>query len=127
MGSSQTIKQHVPKVLFGILLSVVFSYSVFVTRYIWQSKDLTMETKIENNLMTVSGHATKATEAEINGHIVALDNHGNFIDKISLLPGYNTITVITRDSFGKNKTMLEQVYHEQNSPTVAQASKLVVE
>ena len=63
---------------------------------------------LTDGYLPVSGKATHARDVRINGRLVTIDREGNFSDAVLLSPGYNVITVASRDQFGKEAV---KTYH----------------
>ena len=108
------------KKLFRIIsLSILF---IFIIIYvIFRSQGLIFGVKIKNvNLINgkvtestqkVTGKAKNAIELTLNDRGISIDQDGNFSETISLLPGYNTISIKAKDKFGNNDEKIYQLIY----------------
>ena len=61
--------------------------------------------------ISVSGIAERISSITFNDRKIYTDEHGAFMEKVALFPGYNEIKVSVRDRFNRDKTaLLEVVY-----------------
>jgi len=97
-------------VLFVVLLYLAFSLiSLFAPpkiivyfppeNYITTEKTITLSGKVNNHEAIVT----------INNQIVGLNEKNVFEEKISLLPGVNTIKISCRKKFGQERTIFRQI------------------
>jgi hypothetical protein len=61
-------------------------------------------TTVETNEITVEGKTDKGARVSINNQPVFVGSEGEFSGKLILQPGMNTITVVTINSFDKEKS-----------------------
>lgn len=69
--------------------------------------NITDGTKVENNIINVTGVAKNALQLSLNDRTISIDQQGNFNETIALLPGYNTVSIEAKDKFGHND---EKIY-----------------
>lgn len=90
-------------------LSLFFVFIIFYSFFI--SKDLILGVKIRNvnmkdgatipeKVIKITGNAKNAIKLTLNGREISIDQDGNFDETISLLLGYNIVTIKARDKFG---------------------------
>ncbi len=103
------IKRDTKKIVKIILLGGLF---IFIILYsLWSSKYLLFGVKIKNveisilredkpNTRKITGNAKNAKILVLNGREISIDQAGNFDETISLLLGYNIITLKAEDKFG---------------------------
>ncbi|HXK35233.1 MAG TPA: hypothetical protein VJ103_01875 [Candidatus Paceibacterota bacterium] len=99
-------------------LALLFA-GIFVFSYI-KTKDLIFGVRLLVNGITtnanymepvlqISGVAKRVKNLTINGEGIFIDPAGNFEDIRILLPGYNKLTIATRDRFGKEQSEIYEV------------------
>ncbi|MCC7160278.1 hypothetical protein IT399_00915 [Candidatus Nomurabacteria bacterium] len=90
-------------------LSIFFIFIIIYAFFI--SKDLIFGVKIRNvniqdgttiseNVIKITGNAKNAVNLTLNGREISIDQAGNFNETISLLLGYNIVTIKAEDKFG---------------------------
>jgi len=55
--------------------------------------------KMTEKILNITGNAKNAVELTLNDRIISIDQKGNFNETISLLPGYNIISIKAKDGF----------------------------
>lgn len=104
-------------------MSGISIFFLFVTLYgVWRSSDLLFginlsvkgiknDQSFTDPILTLSGTARHATEINIDGRLVPVDQDGTWTDTIALLPGHNVVTVLAQDKFKKIITKRYSVYY----------------
>lgn len=79
----------------------VFAYSKM--EFLIKGVHIEAQVKINENsaLAEVVGRCPKATYISLNGREIFIDKEGVFSEQISLLPGYQIVTLNAKDKFGK--------------------------
>ena len=97
-------------VALGIIL-VFIAFIIYQYRYAFINPPLHIDEPIDNKVtgkeVTVTGHTDPNTSVTVNDLPVALDTNGDFIKKITLFPGDETITIKSVSRFGK-QTIVER-------------------
>jgi hypothetical protein len=76
--------------------------------------------KFSDSILHVTGIAKNAIYLSLNDREISIDQAGNFNETISLLPGYNTITIIAKDKFGNSDEENYQLIYEPEVPVLEQ-------
>lgn len=63
-------------------------------------------------LVEVVGNCPKATYLSLNGREIFIDKEGGFSEMISLLPGYQVITINAKDRFGNRDEKKIDLYYK---------------
>lgn len=75
-----------------------------------------------DQILTLSGTAKQARELSINGRTVPTELSGAFTETLILVPGYNVVSVKSKDLFGHTVEKTFATYYTPTTPaTVAQA------
>ncbi|MFZ2072071.1 MAG: hypothetical protein WA101_03435 [Minisyncoccia bacterium] len=93
--------------------SVSFFFIIIIIYAFFTSKELIFGIKIKNvnlvdnsvmteNIVKVTGNAKNAIKLTLNDREISVDQKGNFEETISLLLGYNIITIKAKDKFGNS-------------------------
>lgn len=98
----------------GILLVLFFSYLFFEYRYVALAPTLTVdnpvnEQRVQVGSIVVQGKSDPDATITINAQPVSLQVDGQFSTEVSLKPGINTITIESKNKFGKNATVMRVV------------------
>jgi hypothetical protein len=104
MATENTVK----KILKISTLSVFFLFIIVYAFF--RSHDLIFGVKIKNvnltdgatlseNVLKVTGNAKNAVKLTLNGREISIDQSGNFNETITLLKGYNTVSIRAVDQF----------------------------
>ena len=112
---------------FSILLLLI----AIVGYGIWRSRDILFGitlsvTGITDGMNTTEpilkfgGLARHVKSISVDGRIVPASENGDWTDTISLLPGYNIITIVATDKFNRIKSDEYRVYY--TSPKVSSPS-----
>ncbi|MFH1608411.1 MAG: hypothetical protein ABH951_00120 [Patescibacteria group bacterium] len=56
--------------------------------------------KVNESIQKITGNAKNAINLTLNDREISINQQGDFNETISLLPGYNTITIKAIDKFG---------------------------
>ena len=59
-------------------------------------------TKVTENIVRITGNARNAVNLSLNDRIISVDQQGNFDETITLLSGYNIVTIKAKDEFGNS-------------------------
>ena len=100
----------------GVFIFIVFGYSVYQSRNIVKGPSIIITepengTSFNHSPITIKGQAFNNTEISIDNRLIFIDEKGIFKEKYLLSPGYNIITIVAKDKFGKTvKKILELVY-----------------
>ncbi len=85
---------------------VVIGYSYFVLSGYLRGPQIALSSP-ENGyatttpLIDITGVAVRTNTLSINGSKTAIDLEGNFNSKLILAPGYNIMTIIAQDRYGR--------------------------
>jgi hypothetical protein len=113
--------------IFGVaLLLVVVVYALFRTKDLIFGGGLTLkgisESEHGTEVLTLSGIAKQAKELSINGRAIPTELSGAFTDTLILVPGYNVVSIRSKDLFGHVVEKTFATYYTPTTPTaVAQA------
>lgn len=102
----------------GIIIFVV----IIVGYGIWRSRDLLFGINISvagisdgmtttESIVSFGGVANHASEITVDGRIVPLAQDGTWTDTISLLAGYNVVTIAAKDKFGRTISNEYRIYY----------------
>jgi hypothetical protein len=103
------MNKDVKKILKIALVSIFFNFIIFFIFF--NSRNLIFGVKIKNvnitdnmkvlnNIQKITGRAMNAVKISLNGREISVDQKGNFDETISLLSGYNMVTIKAQDKFG---------------------------
>lgn len=113
------IKEKNAKWWFGIgFLALLFLFigvfSYFKMCYLIKGVEVKAELEILENssLAEVKGESPAATYVSLNGREIFIDKNGKFSELISLLPGYQIITLHAKDKFGNQVEKEIEVYYK---------------
>lgn len=116
------MQHNAKKILKISLLAILF---IFIITYgFFRSKDLLFGVKIENvnivdgatftnNILEVTGTAKNAINLTLNGREISVDQEGNFNETITLLSGYNVISIVAKDKFGDSDEKNYKLIYKQ--------------
>lgn len=103
----------------GIFFIFIFliAYLVFQYRSIFFSPPLSISlpkqgASVQQNF-EVKGSTDPSAVVSVNGEIVSVDQNGNFIKELSLLPGKSDIQVAAKNRYGKTSTIDRMVNVKQ--------------
>ncbi len=78
---------------------------------------------VDRSLVTVAGSAAHATAITLNGRAIITDEQGVFREHLLLAPGYNIVTVLARDRFGRiAREKIEIIYTPKEGATTTASS-----
>jgi hypothetical protein len=114
------------KKLFKIGLIVILFLFILIYAFI-RSKGLIFGVKIKDvnltngatvteDIINLTGNAKNAINLTLNDREISINQAGNFNETISLLPGYNTITLKAKDKFGNSDEENYQLIYKQEIP-----------
>lgn len=115
------MRQDAKKLLRIISLSALFLFILIFAFF--RSKNLLFGVEIKNvnlingakaieSVQKITGNAKNATNLTLNDREISIDQQGNFNETISLLPGYNTISIKAKDKFGHSDEKNYQLIYE---------------
>jgi len=99
-----------------MLMSVIMLYAYNRSKNLIFGPKIAIEspksgTTFTNDLISLNGTITNASEIFLNDRQIFTDEHGNFSEEILLHYGYNIIEVAATDRFGhKKEHILQFVY-----------------
>jgi hypothetical protein len=70
----------------------------------------------ESSILNITGNAKNAIYLSLNDREISINEQGNFNETISLLPGYNTITIVAKDKFGNSDEENYQLIYKPKIP-----------
>jgi hypothetical protein len=103
------MNKDVKKILKIALVSIFFTFIIififFNSRNLIfgvkiKNVNITDNMKVLNNIQKITGRAMNAVKISLNGREISVDQKGNFDETISLLSGYNMVTIKAQDKFG---------------------------
>ncbi len=108
--------------IFGVmLLLVVVVYALFRTKDLVFGAGLSLK-GISNGqssgVLTLTGVAKRAKELSVNGRMIPTELSGAFSDTLILVPGYNVVSVRSKDLFGH---VVEKTFATYYTPSTATA------
>ncbi len=99
-----------------LFIVIILGYSIYQSRNIAKGPSIII-TEPENGIsfnyssIIIQGKAINSTETNIDNRSIFIDEKGIFKEKYLLSPGYNIITIIAKDKFGKTiQKTLELTY-----------------
>lgn len=116
--------------------AVILAIFIFVGYAAYQSNSIMRGSmlRIENpahgdtlsqSLVTVAGQAAHAVAITLNDRSILIDEHGGFREPVLLSPGYNVVTVLATDRFGRTKEeTLALIYAPQTAVASSSAVSL---
>ncbi len=105
---------HKKNLLIGI--SIVFFAIVIVGYGLFQARNLLMGPQIylaspqngatitHSPLVTIAGKASNISFISLNDRPIFVNEQGDFNEQLLLSPGYNTWTIMAKDTFGRTIT-----------------------
>ncbi len=114
----RSLKKIIKNTLIIGFIFFLVSYTIKNTRLISGGIDLQIEGiengKIYNDgTLQITGNAKRAKHLLVNGREVSLNQDGDFVDYLVLLPGYNIVTVSAEDKFGKITKQIFDIIREE--------------
>jgi len=103
------------KVFFSIFIGViVVGYSLFSSRHIIKGPTIVVESPqngelIKDNFVEIKGKSENLNYITLNDRQIYIDDEGNFIEKLILYEGENTLKLYGKDKFGRETTKYIQV------------------
>lgn len=114
----KNLKKIIKNTLIIGFIFFIVAYAIKNTRLISGGIDLQIQ-GIENGkiykdgTLQITGNAKRAKHLLVNGREVSLNQEGDFVDYIVLLPGYNIVTVSAEDKFGKITRQIFDIIREE--------------
>lgn len=113
MTRNQTIKL----LRFSIFLSavlIVLGYALFRSLDYIKGPEIIIESPLNGTTVStpsviVKGYALRVSDLWLNDRPITLSEEGYFEESMLLNIGYNTISVKTRDKFGRNEDVLFEI------------------
>ncbi len=105
------------------IVSLIILFVIIIGYGIWKGQDLIFGIKLEisgiqnnvtvkNSVLELSGIAYHAVSININGRTVSVEENGEWHDTISLLRGYNIISISAKDKFGREKSKIFTINYD---------------
>lgn len=92
------------KVVLVLFFVAVAAYAFFEGRGLLYGPSISIENRVmevSEPLITIEGSASRIATLSMNGHVIPLTEDGEFAEDYLLKPGYNRITLMARDRYGK--------------------------
>ncbi len=94
-------------ILLSAFLFFIIVYAFFISKnVVWGVKitdvNIIDGTKMIDNVIKITGNAKNAVNLTLNDRVISVDQKGNFDETITLLSGYNVISIKARDEFGNS-------------------------
>lgn len=87
---------------------------------------LTQGMHVDEPLIRIAGIARHTQELVVNGTTLPLSPTGDFDEKMLMSPGYNIITVLALDRFGKHMTKTYTVFLAEEASVIPSRETLAV-
>jgi hypothetical protein len=95
-----------------LLVLVMLSYLAYQARFLLLGPQIVLHdtgtTPTTKAAVRITGTAHNITHMTLNGRPIFTDPSGNFTEKVVLAPGYNVLTLVARDRYGRT----EELTHE---------------
>lgn len=104
-------------IIFGTLFVFISVYGYTRTESIVRGVKIDAEILAQNEtsvLSKVKGVAKNATLLTLNGREIFIDKQGNFEEDIAFPSGFSVVTLLARDSSGKNAEKTFELYTKNN-------------
>ena len=94
----------------------ILGYGIFETRRLFEGPVINLVTppngmSVTTSQVTIEGSAQNISDISLNGRKIFIDSAGHFKEELLLSYGYNLLTFIAHDRFGREtKKILELVY-----------------
>jgi hypothetical protein len=104
----------IKNVIIILVVTVCFGYLGFCVKNFMSPPQLSIENP-QNNLVTdqnqiaIKGETEPGAQIYINGNSVLTSNTGEFIKKIALKKGVNTITIAAQKKYSREKVLKKQI------------------
>lgn len=95
---------------------IVIGYAIFAMHDFLLGPSLSLTEPVNGSSfdipnITLKGVVSRIQDISLNGRSITIDAKGNFNEIVLLAPGYNVLTFVVRDKFGRSKEYrLEYVY-----------------
>lgn len=107
-------------------LITIFTYEKMCFVFQGVKIEASIEQKENSELSIIKGRASKATYITLNGREIFIDKEGNFSETISLLPGYQVVSINAQDKFGKTAEKQFKLVKEPNAEAIAFRNKEII-
>jgi hypothetical protein len=99
---------------FSLLFLVIFVFAYSKMHFLMSGVQIkaSIQYKDGSSVVEVNGQAEKAIHLSLNGREIFVDKNGSFTELISLLPGYDIITLDAKDKFGNTAIKKFEVYYK---------------
>ncbi len=85
--------------LYGFLRSTDLLFGVKIKKVNLNGITLESGSVLDESIARISGNAQNATKLTLNGREISVDLAGNFEEAVTLLPGYNIVSIHAIDKF----------------------------
>ena len=116
------MSRHLPlKYTLPLILGlIIFGYTAWQLRHIVGGPNLTITTPATGIVLTeptlaLAGYAKNIDWLYLNGRQIFTDQAGRFDETLLAAPGYNILTLIGKDKFGRMTTKILEVVYQNNS------------
>jgi len=123
--SKQVIKSHkfliVPKIIRSVIIITIvlvcFTYLGFYLKNIVAPPELNITSPQDNivisdNFINIIGQTEEGAELSINGEFITSSTDGLFFKKINLKEGINTITIVAKKKYSRERIVKRQILVE---------------
>lgn len=103
-------------ILIVLALVAIAGYSLFQARHLIAGPILEIHTphtgeRFEDSFIEIVGNATNISYISLNGREIFIDQEGRFSEKLILMEGYNIMTLMARDRFGRTVSKKIELVH----------------
>ena len=105
-------KRQINWLIIGLICLFVLTYSLFEAKNLLEGPNLNIISPDKNYVTTASsifnivGNAKNIFSLTVNNRPILITPQGDFYDKLLLLPGYNRISIMAKDKFGRESTKI---------------------
>ena len=123
MSQPPSAKKILTFVISILFFAVVVGYGIWISRYVIFGIKLTVNgitsgQSVTDSVVNLTGTASHAASVTVDGQIVSLSETGTWRDTLALLPGYNVVTIVANDTFGKSATKQLVLYYNTPPPVL---------
>ncbi len=119
MLTRQSTQKIVRGSIFGIIFLIVIGYAGFAFHDFIIGPTLIITEPANGSVFSlptipVKGVVKRIQDISLNGRSLTIDDKGNFNELVLLSPGYNVLTLIAKDKFGRSKETRLQIIYKVN-------------
>lgn len=97
-----TFRKRLAFTLFLIILIGLASYGIYQARVYLRGPNISIESKTQSGkLLMLAGTAARIAFLSLQGRQIFTDENGRWQETMLLLPGYNSVSVVATDRFGR--------------------------